>query len=170
MVNTLWVQFSWNLEKLPSESPKIDSRYVAESATLDEREELVAMLTRSYMMESGWGHDLKDRLTLVDEIVNTDFPANEVSFLAVKHGPRIIAATAIRDMADKLSNFPVGVCVLNEYRCRGLGLYLLYDGLKRLRERDLTTACLITKKALPAERFLYRKYESVRLETSGVRA
>ena len=66
-----------------------------------------------------------------------------------------------------MSNLPLGVCVLNEYRCRGLGTYLLHDSLRRLHERGLEEARLVTRKGLPADRYLYPKFGGVRARCSS---
>ena len=167
---SVWVQYSWNLKTLPAETPKLASRYTVETATLDDRELLLAAVTRSMSMEPAWSDDLAARVKLAEEIVQTSFPAGEVVFVAVKHGTRIIAASAIRDSGDKVSNLPLGVCVLNEYRCRGLGTYLLHEGLKRLKERGLDEARLVTRKGLPADRYLYPKFGGTRVVLTGAPA
>lgn len=167
---SVWVQFTWNLKALPAETPKLQSRYAAEAATLDDRALLYAAITRSMSMEPAWSDDLATRVKLAEDIVQTAFPAGEVSFVAIKHGARIIGAAAIRDAGDKVSNLPLGVCVLNEYRCRGLGTYLLYDCLHRLKARGLEEARLVTRKGLPADRYLYPKFGGVRAALAGVPA
>jgi GNAT superfamily N-acetyltransferase len=167
---SVWVQFTWNLKSLPVETAKLNSRYTVEAATQDDRALLLAAVTRSMSMEPAWSDDLATRVKLAEEIVQTSFPAGEVTFIAVKHGARIIAASAIRDSGDKVSNLPLGVCVLNEYRCRGLGTYLLHESLRRLKERGLEEARLVTRKGLPADRFLYPKFGSARIVLDGVPA
>jgi GNAT superfamily N-acetyltransferase len=102
--------------------------------------------------------------------VTNEWPAGEATFISIKHGARIIAASAIRDSGDKVSNLPLGVCVLNEYRCRGLGTFILYDSLRRLRERGLDEARLVSKKGLTADRFLYPKFGGKRVELVGAPA
>jgi GNAT superfamily N-acetyltransferase len=167
---SVWVQFTWNLKTLPAETPKLNPRYNAEAATQDDRPFLLAAVTRSMSMEPAWSDDLASRVKLAEEIVQTAFPAGEVTFIAIKHGSRIIAASAIRDSGDKVSNLPLGVCVLNEYRCRGLGAYLLHESLRRLKERGLEEAHLVTRKGLPADRFLYPKFGGVRSVLASVPA
>ena len=93
-----------------------------------------------------------------------------MAFLAIKHGTRIIGASAIRDAADKLSNMPLGISVLNEYRCRGLGTFLLYESLRRLHDRGLDEARVVTKKGVPADRYLYPKFGGARVVLTGVPA
>jgi ribosomal protein S18 acetylase RimI-like enzyme len=167
---SVWVQFTWNLKKLPAEGPKINPRYTAEAATLDDKALLLAAVTRSMSMEPAWSDDLAARVRLAEEIIQNGMAAGEVTFVAIKHGARIIGAAAIRDSGDKVSNLPVGVCVLNEYRCRGLGTYLLHESLRRLKERGLEEARLVTRKGLPADRFLYPKFGGERVVLTGAPA
>ncbi len=167
---SVWVQYSWDLARLPAEVPKLASRYTVEAATLEDKDLLQAAISRSVSMEPTWSDDMAARVKLADEIINIAFPAGEAAFVAIKHGARIIAASAIREAADKVSNLPLGVCVLNEYRCRGLGTFLLYESLRRLRERGLDTARLVTKKGLPSDRYLYPKFGSTRTVLTAVPA
>jgi GNAT superfamily N-acetyltransferase len=170
MILSVWVQYSWKLKDLPTGSPPIASSYTAEAATLDDRPLLFAAISRSLSMEPAWSFDLGARVKLAEELINTGFPAGEVAFIAIKHGARVIAASAIRDAGDKISNLPLGVCVLNEYRCRGLGAYLLHESLRRLRDRGLEEARLVTKKGLPADRYLYPKFGGLRAVLSTIPA
>jgi ribosomal protein S18 acetylase RimI-like enzyme len=158
------------LKALPEETAKLATRYTVETATLDDRNLLLAAVSRSLSMEPAWSDDLAARVRLAEEIIHTAFPAGEVAFVAVKHGARIIGTAAIRDAGDKVSNLPLGVCVLNEYRCRGLGTYLLHESLRRLKERGLEQARLMTKKGLTADRFLYPKFGGTRVVLDSVPA
>ena len=69
-----------------------------------------------------------------------------------------------------MSNLPLGVCVLNEYRCRGLGTFILHESLRRLKERGLEEARVVTRKGLPADRYLYPKFGGLRDVLTGVPA
>jgi len=159
-----WVQFTWNLKTLPADTAKLDARYTVEAATLEDSDLLYAAVSRSVSMEPAWSDDMNARVKLAEEIIHKAFPAGEVTFIAIKHGARIIATSAIRDAGDKISNLPLGVCVLNEYRCRGLGTFLLHESLRRLRERNLDEARLVTKKGMPADKYLYSKFGGKRVE------
>jgi ribosomal protein S18 acetylase RimI-like enzyme len=165
-----WVQFTWELKNLPKEAPKLAARYTVETASPEDRSLLLAAVSRSYSMEPGWSDDLTARVKLSEEIIATAFPAGEVAFVAIKHGSRSIGTSAIRDSGDKVSHLPLGVCVLNEYRCRGLGTFLLFESLRRLREKGLESARLMTKKGIPADRFLYPKFDGARVVMDGVPA
>jgi ribosomal protein S18 acetylase RimI-like enzyme len=167
---SVWVQFTWNLKALAAETAKLSSRYTVEAATMEDRNLLLAAVTRSMSMEPAWSDDLAARVKLAEDIIQTAFPAGEVTFVAIKHGARIIGAAGIRDAGDKVSNLPLGVCVLNEYRCRGLGTFLLYESLRRLKERGLEEARLVTRKGLTADRYLYPKFGGERVVLTGVPA
>jgi ribosomal protein S18 acetylase RimI-like enzyme len=159
---SVWVQFTWNLKTLPNETAKLPPAYKAEAATPDDRNLLLAAVSRSMSMEPAWSDDLSMRVKLAEDIIQNAFPAGEVTFVAIKHGQRIIGTAAIRDAGDKVSNLPLGVCVLNEYRCRGLGTFLLHESLRRLKERGLEEARVVTRKGLPADRYLYPKFGAKR--------
>jgi ribosomal protein S18 acetylase RimI-like enzyme len=60
--------------------------------------------------------------------------------------------------------------VLNEYRCRGLGTYLLQESLRRLKERGLEEARVVTRKGLTADRYLYPKFGGERVVLTGAPA
>ena len=55
---SVWVQFTWNLKSLTAETPKIDKRYTVEAATPDDRQLLLAAVSRSMSMEPAWSDDL----------------------------------------------------------------------------------------------------------------
>jgi ribosomal protein S18 acetylase RimI-like enzyme len=167
---SVWVQYTWNLKTLAEETAKLAPRYTVEAATLEDRNLLLAAVSRSMSMEPAWSDDLAARVKLAEEIIQTAFPAGEVTFVAIKHGARIIGAACIRDAGDKVSNLPLGVCVLNEYRCRGLGTFLLHESLRRLKERGLEEARLVTRKGLPADRYLYPKFGGERAVLTGAPA
>jgi ribosomal protein S18 acetylase RimI-like enzyme len=165
---SVWVQYTWNLKTLAPDAPKLAPRYTVEAATMEDRDLLLAAVSRSMSMEPSWSDDLASRVKLAEDIIQNAFPAGEVTFVAIKHGARIIGAAGIRDAGDKVSNLPLGVCVLNEYRCRGLGTFLLHESLRRLKERGLDEARLVTRKGVPADRYLYPKFGSDRVVLTGV--
>jgi ribosomal protein S18 acetylase RimI-like enzyme len=163
MMLSTWVQYTWNLAQLPLEAPRLDKRFSMDLAELPGDIALLdAAISRSYSMESAWAHDLAPRVKLARELLEHYASTPDVHFITVKHGHRIIGASIIRESADKPTNLPVGVCVLNEYRCRGIGTSLLHNSLLRLKERGVETVRVISKKGLAAERYLYPKYGGVR--------
>lgn len=158
MFKPTWVQFTWDLTSLPSAAPILESRYVVNSATMADIELLDAAIERSYTMEQAWSNHMAIRLAQIRRSIQEDLPTGKANFIVIRHGARIIGASGIRETADVASNFISGVCVLNEYRCRGIGTFLLHESLRQLREKGLKTVHAITKKGVTAERFLYPKF------------
>ncbi len=162
MMLSSWVQFSWKLDLLPETAPVPSTRYALEPARIpDDIQLLEAAISRSYSMEAAWAHDLTPRVQLTHELLHHPHPADYV-FLAVKHGTRIIGAAPICLNTEASVQLPVGICVLNEYRCRGIGTLLLYEALSLLWEKGRETATVVTKKGVTADRFLYTKFGSTR--------
>jgi RimJ/RimL family protein N-acetyltransferase len=158
-----WVQFTWNLEKLPATAPGLDSRYEDGVATPADRELLDAAFDRSYSMEPAWSTEFKSRLDLVTQIIDEHLESDPARFPVVRHGNRIIAAAVIQENAENNSNLPLGICVLNEYRCRGIGTFLLHKCLSLLKEKGLKSAQVLTLKGVTAERYLYPKFDGKRV-------
>lgn len=158
MLKPTWVQFTWDLASLPSTAPTLESRYVVNSATVADAELLEAAIERSYTMEQAWNNHLHLRLAQIRRAIHEDLPTGKTNFIVIRHGARIIGGSGIQEHDNTPNNFVTGVCVLNEYRCRGLGSFLLFESLRQLRDKGLKTAHAITKKGVTAERFLYPKF------------
>lgn len=158
MFKPTWVQFTWDLTTLPTTAPTLDSRYVVNLATPSDAELLEAALSRSYTMEQAWSNHLNLRIAQIRRLIAEELPTGKTSFIVIRHGARIIAGSGIRDNAEAPSHLATGICVLNEYRCRGIGTFLLHESLRQLRDKGLKNAIAITKKGVTAERFLYPKF------------
>lgn len=143
---------------IPAEIPKIEKHYKLGEARVEEASQLEAAISRAYFNEHGWSAELPARMATVRRLVGDDLPDQIMSFLTLRHGNRIIGAVVGNPDATAANNIPAGVCVLSEYRSRGLGTFLLYQVLHRLKEKGLGTCHAVTKKGLVAERFLYRKF------------
>jgi N-acetylglutamate synthase-like GNAT family acetyltransferase len=156
-----WIQFTWDFTKLPAVPPVFDRRYALNMAVPADARDLDACLSRAYSTEHGWTLEMKRRLSAIHTMVERDLPEGLMDFIVVRHGTRIIAACAINSREDAQSHMPTGICVLSEYRCRGIGSYLLYECLRQIQERGLSVARVITRKGITAERFLYPKYGGV---------
>jgi N-acetylglutamate synthase-like GNAT family acetyltransferase len=162
MHGSVWIQFTWDLGALPGQSPPLDKRYHVGPALPEDADALVAAITRSYSMEQGWSSDLEVRLNLAQQLVADYLPSDEIDFIAVRHGNRIIAASAINHKIESPSQLPLGISVLTEYRSRGIGSFLLHESLRQLREKGLKTAHVVTRKGVTAERYLYSKFGATR--------
>ncbi|PAW77109.1 MAG: hypothetical protein B9S32_12575 [Verrucomicrobia bacterium Tous-C9LFEB] len=158
MFKPTWVQYTWDLTSLPTNAPTLESRYVVNSATPADAELLDAAIARSFSMEQAWSNHMALRMAQIRRAIQEDLPTGKTNFIVIRHGARIIGASGIRENPEVSINFVTGVCVLNEYRCRGLGTFLLHESLRQLHDKGLKTAHVITKKGVTAERFLYPKF------------
>lgn len=164
MSKTPWVQFSWDVSQLPGTPPPLDKRYQVDRAAAPDVAALEAALVRSFSMEHGWSMEINERLAEVRQAISTIFSEKGVEFIVIKHGSRIIAASGITDQADAPRHFATGICVLNEYRCRGIGTFLLYESLQQLKAKGVAQPKAVTRLGITAEKFLYKKFGGVRSE------
>jgi len=65
-------------------------------------------------------------------------PRQACTFLALRHGSRIIGASVISTEAEADMHLIPGPCISMEYRNRGFGTRLLEAALSRLREAGLS--------------------------------
>jgi N-acetylglutamate synthase-like GNAT family acetyltransferase len=87
-----------------------------------------------------------------------------VEFMVLADGPRYFGACGLLANPDAPRHLATGVCVLEEYRCRGAGTHLLYKSLIYLREMGLKEASVITRNTVAAAKYLYPKFGSRREE------
>jgi N-acetylglutamate synthase-like GNAT family acetyltransferase len=160
MYHPQWVQFSWDLKALPSAAPKLESCYALDRARLDERDLVDEALQRAYSTEQAWSASLAERLDFLRQLVAYDMSLPDVEFWVIRHGLRVIGISIIAIEHSSGRNLVSGVCIQNEYRCRGLGTYLLYESLARLKTLGLDKATAVTKRGVSSERFLYPKFGS----------
>lgn len=115
-------------------------------------------MTRAYTAEVAWSTQLDDRLALVDRLIKDRLADGTAEFLVLRHGSRIIAASALIDDPAADTQLASGVCVMDEYRNRGLGAFLLYESLTKLKASGLKSAAVVTRVGVTAERYLYGKF------------
>ncbi|MEM1059640.1 MAG: GNAT family N-acetyltransferase [Verrucomicrobiota bacterium] len=153
-----WVLYHWKLSNLPATAPTLEDCYQYSLAKPGDQEALDNVFTRAYLTEIGWSTDVDERIERTARIVRDRLSDATADFLAVRHGSRIIAASVVVDNPEAEEHFASGVCVLDEYRCRGLGTYLLYQSLERLRQAGLEEARALTKAGIAADKYLYGKF------------
>src|SRR6266480_7298494 len=110
-----------------------------------EREQLQAVIEKSFVLDPGWNAALH----MIDAQVN---------WLALQHGARIVGGTLLMTDPGAPAQLVPGPCILMEYRNRGLGTLLLSLALHHLRDAGMTRACARTRESSPAARFLYPKF------------
>jgi ribosomal protein S18 acetylase RimI-like enzyme len=162
MIGTQWIQFTWDTTKLPANPISLDERYQLGQAVAADEALLLTAIERSYTTEQAWGADLRERLDFINHVIAGSLATGEVTFLILRHGARIIAASGVAETHSSQRHLVTGICVMNEYRSRGLGTYLLHESLRQLKERGVTQAKALTKRGVTAEKFLYPKFGAER--------
>ena len=157
-----WTRFIWDLAKLPpAENVPMDACYVVRPATRREKKSVRHVVATAFALDPDWSDTLKNVQEWMDERIEERFSHRDVLCLVIMHGTRIIGASLLDPEREAESNLVTGPCILNEYRCRGIGTALLYLSLCALRDAGLSEACALTKSNVPAAKFVYPKFESV---------
>jgi len=156
-----WIQFSWNLKLLPAEAPGHSVKSVElRKAGPDDAMAVWTFMERAYTTDLAWGMTLAERLKKLKDAVFEGIEDKNVEFWVADHGRKIIGGSGLLLDAGAPVQMVTGVCVMEEYRCRGLGGWLLHASLKRLAETGLESAAVVTRSNTHAARYLYRKFSS----------
>jgi hypothetical protein len=157
-----WIRFNWDLKKLPSDEPKAGPGLEVRLGEEDEAQAIVIVVERSYQAEQGWGIARPQRLKELKEIILRSMDEKDVKVLVLQDGRRIVGASVLCTDAEAPRQLVSGVCVTEEYHCRGWGSLLLWRSLKFLSEQGLDKASVVTRSNVNAFKYLYPKYHSTR--------
>ncbi len=154
-----WMRFAWDLEKLGEPPPsKLPVNCVVRPASRRELDVVQAVIINSFSLDSDWAESyrrIRDRLA---EQVQVAMEANENAAMVLAHGPRIIGASVYAADSSSEHHLVSGPCILLEYRNRGLGTDMLYRTLAALKHAGLKRVCAVTKRGVPADKFVYPKF------------
>ncbi|MFH1066834.1 MAG: GNAT family N-acetyltransferase [bacterium] len=154
-----WTRFTWDLKNLPDYEfqapPHIQLRQMDAKESVHEAFDVIM---RAYMTGRGWSTGLKLRLAKVQKAVECSVNDEKLTFFAIEDGSRIVGVSGAHPAADP--QLVTGICILEEYRCRGYGAALLHATLKHLAAHGLQEASVITQNNIIASKFLYPKFNS----------
>lgn len=167
MIKTRWIEFTWDLGKLPETAPELPGRLTLQEAQDATVATLQGVYFRAMHMEHGWGHDLQPWLQYTSQLMGKNLVAGEMDVLFVKDGARIIAVSTMMPKVESGYHLLPGIAVINEYGSRGIGAHLLYESLRRLREKGVEKPKSVSKKGTIAERYLYRKFHGHAVDVSA---
>lgn len=153
-----WLKFTWKLKELPAEAPTHAVKAVElRKAEAPDAAPLWAMMERAFSTEMAWGMLLPERLKHLREAVHEGIEQKSTHFLVIEHGRRIIGGSGVLKESQAEAHLLTGICVMEEYRCRGLGAWLLYHSLRTLADAGLPEASVVTRSNTAAARYLYPK-------------
>jgi len=169
-----WSQFSWNLKSLDGPAKPLGANYGIRKAARGESEAVRKVIFSAFSLDSDWSDSLNRVWPLIEQQTEAAFAPKEPHCLVLTHGVRIIGASTVSFAPDDVRQILSGPCVLVEYRNRGLGSALLLATLQLLAGEGLDRAVGVTKKNIPAAKFVYPKFggtvEPVDLEVEVPRA
>lgn len=155
-----WIKFTWNLAQLPVFESNLPEHYEISPASADDEKELRKIISSSFVLDPAWSPELTDMTERLELWLDRAFASSLSTFLALRHGARIIGASVISSDPDTDLHLTPGPCISMEYRNRGFGTRLLEQSLTRLRDAGLAEAAAVAKETLPVAKFLYPKFNS----------
>jgi hypothetical protein len=151
------IQVTWNLKNLPPQEPPLPPRLkVRESTKEDDLEDIWSAVERSYCADQGWSRDIKSKLEQLHSAIFVRNEEDQLRFLLLMDGRRIVGASGVNPSGSP--QLVTGICIVEEYRCRGYGTALLYATLKHLSNAGLMEATGITQDGVASARHLYPKF------------
>ena len=155
-----WIKFTWNLGELPPFESTLPEHYEIGPATAEDEKELRKIISSSFVLDPAWSPEMNEISDRLEQWLERAFTSTACTFLALRHGARIIGASVICSEPDTDVHLIPGPCISLEYRNRGFGTRLLEQSLNRLRDAGVLQATGLAKENLPVSKFLYPKFNS----------
>jgi hypothetical protein len=155
-----WIRFTWDLTRLPSFEDPLPEHYEIGPAAAEDEKELRKIISSSFVLDPMWSPELQEVTEKIELWLERAFASPGCTFLALRHGSRIIGASVICTEAEADMHLIPGPCISMEYRNRGFGTRLLEQALFRLREAGLREAAGVAKENVPVSKFLYPKFSA----------
>ena len=157
-----WARFCWNAETLGDPAPgKLPVNCVIRPAARRDLEVVQRVIENSFTLDTDWAESYKRFRVNLEALVAKAFEEPEAGCLVLAHGARIIGASVYSADPAAENHLISGPCILLEYRNRGLGSDTLFRTLQVLREAGLKKAYGVTRKTVPAAKFVYPKFGGV---------
>jgi len=162
MKNFQWVRFGWNADTLGEPSPgKLPVNCVVRPAVRRELDAVQLVIANSFTLDTDWAEYYKRFRVGLAEQVEQAFELGDSGCLVLAHGTRIIGASVFTLDPAAENHLISGPCILLEYRNRGLGSDTLWRTLQALRQAGLKRMFGITRRTVPASKFVYPKFGGV---------
>lgn len=155
---TNWLKFVWDLRDFDAPVTDLPPHYSIRRAVRTEEEVVRKTIFSAFSLDSDWGDWLSRIWPKLSEQIGETFNSKEPKCLVLTHGTRIIGASILSTDMEATKQVVSGPCILVEYRNRGMGTQLLAASLSFLHEAGLEDVSGITKKNIPASKFVYHKF------------
>jgi len=158
MVTLSWLRFEWDLGKIPAEELDVPSPFVLRRAESHDCEAVQKAVGNAFSMDTGWSDIQRMFGGIIIRSVLAGFAAEPPDCVVIQHGSRIIASSILNCKEGAENHLTTGPCVLQEYRGRGLGTFLLRASLAALCDAGVARAYGVTRDKSTAARFVYPKF------------
>ncbi|HEY2124999.1 MAG TPA: GNAT family N-acetyltransferase [Chthoniobacterales bacterium] len=156
-----WVQFTWDLGKIPAGAGDLPGHYRISPATADDGMALRKVFSSSFLLDPAWNPAISEVMRTIQLRLDAALPSETQSCLALRHGQRIIGAALLHPDSAAAEHLVIGPSILAEYRNRGFGTLLLRASLIWLREAGLNRAAAMAPDYVPVTKFLYPKFGGI---------
>jgi ribosomal protein S18 acetylase RimI-like enzyme len=153
-----WLRYEWDLRKLDESPVELAVHYVIRKAIREEEDTVRKTIHSAFSLDADWSDALKRIWNGIDDDISAAFDSRDAHCLVLTHGARIIGASTLSLTPTDAVHLLSGPCILVEYRNRGLGTALLAESLRHLAEAGLEKAAGMTRKGVPAAKFVYPKF------------
>jgi GNAT superfamily N-acetyltransferase len=155
-----WVQFTWELEKVPAQVGALPAHYQISPATVEDEMALRKIFSSSFLLDPAWNPAIGEVMQTIQTRLDAALSSEGQTCLALRHGQRIIGAAVLNPDPAAMEHLAIGPSILPEYRNRGFGALLLHACLLKLQEAGMTSVSAMAPDYVPVTRFLYPKFDS----------
>ena len=156
-----WVQFTWDLGKIPAKVGELPAHYQISPATAEDEKALRKVFSSSFLLDPAWNPAIGEVMQTIQSRLDAALTSTTQTCLALRHGQRIIGASVLHPDAGVVEHFAVGPSILAEYRNRGFGTLLLRASMAWLRDAGLPRVSALSPDYAPVTKFLYPKFGGV---------
>ena len=136
-----WVQFTWDLAKIPAKAGSLAAHYKISPATAEDEMALRKVISSSFLLDPAWNPAIGEVMRSIQSRLDAVLADAHQTCLALRHGQRIIGAAVLNPDVNAIEHLAIGPSILSEYRNRGFGTCLLEASLAWLRDAGLARAC-----------------------------
>lgn len=158
-----WVQFTWDLAKVPANPGALPAHYKISPATAEDEMALRKVISSSFLLDPAWNPAIGEVMSSIQSRLDAVLADSNQICLALRHGQRVIGASVLHPDASAIEHLAIGPSILAEYRNRGFGTCLLEASLAWLRDAGLSRALALSPDYVPATKFLYPKFGGIAL-------
>jgi hypothetical protein len=155
-----WNRFKWDVTKLPAAARELPAQYAIRLAAKEEGAPVRKVVFSAFSLDADWGDVFRSMEDYFESELDDFFNFKSRRCLVLTHGARIIGVSLLSTDPAADNHLVTGPCILHEYRNRGFGGVLLHRSLVTLRDAGLAEVNGVTRRSVPAGKFLYAKYGS----------